>query len=173
MVDRITQVGILSLILLGALLGASLTTHEAYNEHTITIEGQPVDISEKTSQENVLNQADMTAKEYQAANHIMGNKLAIKTFPNGTAAGIQPPYDYQLDGLGNEITLTQDQAIEFTNYEYVQIDGHYYEISVETETHEPLGYFTFFEIIGALVWLLIGGMYLFKLIDWYEARSRR
>jgi|APHM01.1.fsa_nt_gi hypothetical protein len=167
-----TKLGVVALVTLALLTGLSLSTHTGYTENTITIEGQPVELSEETQDTSVLSQSEMTAEEYQFANSLMSNELVIDEYPNGTPFGVQPQAEYTIGGLGDTNTLTRGQALQFAGHEYVQIDGHHYQISVTSEQIKPLGYLLVTEVMMSLVSIIIVGMLGIKGIGWYEENIR-
>jgi hypothetical protein len=162
------MVSIASLLILGILVGGSFSQHPAYNENTITVEGKPIELPENASDENVLYQSEMTAKEYQVANHLLGSGVEIDTYPNGTAIGIVKKDTHQIGTFDNSITLDRQQVLNFMNYKYIQIDGHYYELITKTDVVQPYSYITFYEILGGVFLSIVGALQMIKLIEWYE-----
>lgn len=166
--NKSTGLAIVCLVVLSLMTGLSLSTHTEYIEQTVTIQGQPVEPPEDTPNDVILSQSEMTANEYQFANALMSDEIVVDRYPNGTAFGVEARSEYVLGGLGDQKTITREQAFEFTEQKYVQIDGHHYQLTVTEEKIEPFGYFVLTEMLMSILAAILGCMILIRGIKHHD-----
>lgn len=165
--DKWTSLAIVCLVAVSLMIGLSLSNHNKYIEQTVTIQGQPVEPPEDAPDDVILSQSEMTANEYQFANALMSDELVVDRHPNGTALGVETRSEYTLGGIGNQKTITREQAFEFTEQEYVQIDGHHYQLTVTEERIEPFSYLVLTEILMSIFVAILGLNILARVLNNY------
>jgi len=136
----------------------SVISHQPYDEHSVTIEGKPI---EPESDDSVFSQDDMNSTQYRVANELLTETIVYEEFER------EPFFLDSRTEIGfNGAMYPLEMYMPFFEHSVVEIDGSYYELEQSFEEYGKYEYFTPFDSIFALLSFFAVGSVISKTRGW-------